>query len=178
MNRSGVMNDGARMFQCACFTAEGIGQPCIEQMYDGRTWNMPWSTPPSSRSIATDKAQRGTQSQVIGRSKGGMTTKGLYTNSPWSDFTRSIAERRIGRAMKAPESEEQPVVFIVDDDESLRDSLVRLFRMVGLRAEGFATAADFLKRKRPDVCSLVHRVRPTAGDQRALLSSRTHESGK
>jgi FixJ family two-component response regulator len=55
--------------------------------------------------------------------------------------------------MKAPESKEQPVVFIVDDDESLRDALVRLFRMVGLRAEGFATAADFLKRKLPDVPS-------------------------
>jgi FixJ family two-component response regulator len=55
--------------------------------------------------------------------------------------------------MKAPESKEQPVVFVVDDDESLRDALVRLFRMVGLRAEGFATAADFLKRKLPDVPS-------------------------
>jgi FixJ family two-component response regulator len=55
--------------------------------------------------------------------------------------------------MKAPGSEEPPVVFIVDDDESLRDALVRLFRMVGLRAEGFATAADFLKRKLPDVPS-------------------------
>ena len=55
--------------------------------------------------------------------------------------------------MKAPESKEQPVVFIVDDDGSLRDALVRLFRMVGLRAEGFATAADFLKRKLPDVPS-------------------------
>src|SRR6185436_11307744 len=31
--------------------------------------------PPSSRSIATDRAQKGTQSQAIGRSKGGMTTK-------------------------------------------------------------------------------------------------------
>jgi FixJ family two-component response regulator len=55
--------------------------------------------------------------------------------------------------MKAPKSEEQPIVFIVDDDESLRDALVRLFRMLDLRAEGFATAADFLKRKLPDVPS-------------------------
>ena len=78
---------------------------------------------------------------------------GLDTNSPWSGFPRSIAWQRIGRAMKAPESKKQPVVFIVDDDESLRDALERLFRMVGLRAEGFATAADFLKRKLPDVPS-------------------------
>lgn len=53
--------------------------------------------------------------------------------------------------MKAPQSAEQPVVFVVDDDESLRNSLGRLFRMVGLRAETFATAADFLRRKLPDV---------------------------
>ncbi|WP_426533111.1 response regulator transcription factor [Bradyrhizobium sp. McL0615] len=53
--------------------------------------------------------------------------------------------------MKTPESEKRPVVFVVDDDDSLRDSLERLFRMVGLRAETFATAAEFLKRKLPDV---------------------------
>jgi FixJ family two-component response regulator len=54
-------------------------------------------------------------------------------------------------AMKAPQSPEQPVVFVVEDDESLRNALGRLFRMVGLCAEAFATAADFFKRKLPDV---------------------------
>ena len=53
--------------------------------------------------------------------------------------------------MKPPERETQPIVFVIDDDESLRDALKRLFRMVGLRAETFATAADFMKRKLPDV---------------------------
>jgi FixJ family two-component response regulator len=53
--------------------------------------------------------------------------------------------------MKTPESEEQPIVFVIDDDESLRDALKRLFRMVGLRAETFAAAPDFLKSKLPDV---------------------------
>ena len=53
--------------------------------------------------------------------------------------------------MKTPESEKQPVVFVIDDDQSLRDALKRLFRMVGLRAETFAAAADFLKSKLPDV---------------------------
>jgi FixJ family two-component response regulator len=53
--------------------------------------------------------------------------------------------------MKTSESEEQPVVFVIDDDESLRDALKMLFCMVGLRAETFATAADFLKSKLPDV---------------------------
>lgn len=55
--------------------------------------------------------------------------------------------------MKAPKSEEQPVVFVVDDDESLRDALKRLFQMVGLRAETFAAAPDFLRRKAPDAPS-------------------------
>jgi len=53
--------------------------------------------------------------------------------------------------MKAPESGEQPIVFVIDDDESLRDTLKRLFATVGLRAETFASTADFLKRKLPAV---------------------------
>ena len=53
--------------------------------------------------------------------------------------------------MKTSVSEEQPVVFVVDDDESLRDALKMLFQMVGLRAESFAAAPDFLKSKLPDV---------------------------
>jgi FixJ family two-component response regulator len=51
--------------------------------------------------------------------------------------------------MKTPESGEQPVVFVIDDDESLRDALKMLFGMVGLRAETFAAADDFLKGKPP-----------------------------
>jgi FixJ family two-component response regulator len=53
--------------------------------------------------------------------------------------------------MKAPESGEQPIVFVIDDDESLRDALKRLFGTVGLRAETFVSTADFLKRKLPAV---------------------------
>ena len=53
--------------------------------------------------------------------------------------------------MKSPESEEQAIVFVIDDDESLREALKHLFGMVGLRAETFAGPAEFLKRKLPDV---------------------------
>ena len=53
--------------------------------------------------------------------------------------------------MKVPESGEQPIVFVIDDDESLRDTLKRLFATVGLRAETFASTADFLQRKLPAV---------------------------
>lgn len=53
--------------------------------------------------------------------------------------------------MKLTEGEEKPVVFVIDDDDSLRDAIKRLFCMVGLRAETFAAAADFLNHKLPDV---------------------------
>jgi FixJ family two-component response regulator len=45
----------------------------------------------------------------------------------------------------------QPVVFVVDDDPSLREALDGLFRSVDLQAETFGSAAEFLKHKLPDV---------------------------
>jgi FixJ family two-component response regulator len=48
-------------------------------------------------------------------------------------------------------SEPQPVVFIVDDDESMRKALGNLIRSVGMRAEVFGSAPDFLAAKLPDV---------------------------
>jgi FixJ family two-component response regulator len=43
-----------------------------------------------------------------------------------------------------------PMVFVVDDDESVRESLSTLLRSVGLRAHTFASAQDFLFHPRPD----------------------------
>ena len=45
------------------------------------------------------------------------------------------------------------VVFIVDDDASVRDALKSLIRSVGLRVELFGSAREFLQRGRPDVPS-------------------------
>ena len=45
---------------------------------------------------------------------------------------------------------EEPMVFAVDDDASMREALSRLFRSVGMRAQIFASAQDFLMFKRPD----------------------------
>ena len=45
------------------------------------------------------------------------------------------------------------VVFIVDDDASVRDALKRLIRSVGLRVELFGSAQEFLQRGRPGVSS-------------------------
>ena len=38
----------------------------------------------------------------------------------------------------------QPIVFVVDDDESVRESLQYLLRSVGLECQAFASAAEFL----------------------------------
>jgi FixJ family two-component response regulator len=41
-------------------------------------------------------------------------------------------------------------VFAVDDDASMREALSWLFRSIGMRAQIFATAQEFLKFKRPN----------------------------
>jgi FixJ family two-component response regulator len=46
-----------------------------------------------------------------------------------------------------------PVVFVVDDDDSMRLALARLFYSMKMRVEVFASAREFLKSKRPDVPS-------------------------
>jgi FixJ family two-component response regulator len=49
--------------------------------------------------------------------------------------------------------EQQPVVFVIDDDESVRGALARLFGSMGLRTEVFGSAAAFLQSRLPDVPS-------------------------
>ena len=45
------------------------------------------------------------------------------------------------------------MVFVIDDDESVRESLKSLMRSVGLRVETFASAQEFLQSTRPDVAA-------------------------
>src|ERR1700693_3854903 len=47
-------------------------------------------------------------------------------------------------------SVEHPVVFIIDDDASVRKALTNLLRSAGLKVEAFGTAQEFLTTKRPD----------------------------
>jgi FixJ family two-component response regulator len=47
----------------------------------------------------------------------------------------------------------EPVVFVVDDDDSMRLALARLFYSMKMRVEVFASAQEFLKSNRPDVPS-------------------------
>ncbi len=52
---------------------------------------------------------------------------------------------------EVPHSKE--VVFVSDDDASMRTSLSSLFRSIGLKVEVFDSAADFLRVARPDAAS-------------------------
>jgi len=47
-------------------------------------------------------------------------------------------------------SEERAVVFVVDDDESMRRSLASLIRSVGLEARVFSSPHEFMRAERPD----------------------------
>lgn len=46
-----------------------------------------------------------------------------------------------------------PIVFVVDDDVSMRDALKSLMRSVGLKVELFGSPREFLKQKLPDAPS-------------------------
>ena len=50
-------------------------------------------------------------------------------------------------------SETNAIVFVIDDDVSVRDGLASLFRSVGLRVEVFESGEDFLCYKRPELPS-------------------------
>jgi FixJ family two-component response regulator len=44
----------------------------------------------------------------------------------------------------------EPIVFVIDDDALIREGIQSLIRSIGLRAETFASARDFMAEKRPD----------------------------
>ena len=59
-------------------------------------------------------------------------------------------------ASGSPKSDPIPIVFVVDDDISVRESLEALVRFVGWQPETFASAEEFLTRPRPVApCCLV-----------------------
>jgi FixJ family two-component response regulator len=56
-----------------------------------------------------------------------------------------------GMIMVNKPNEPSPVVFVVDDDESVLAALSELFQSIGLRAETFGSASEFLRSELPDV---------------------------
>ena len=74
---------------------------------------------------------------------------------------------------------EQPVVFIIDDDASVRRGLEDLLRSVDLEVESFGSAQEFLGGKRPDApgCIVLDVRLPGASGlefQRVLAESNIH----
>jgi FixJ family two-component response regulator len=52
-------------------------------------------------------------------------------------------------------SQDSSLVFIVDDDQGMRDALGSLLRSVGHRVEVFSAASDLLQSKLPDIVSCI-----------------------
>ena len=57
---------------------------------------------------------------------------------------------RASNNLMNPRPEQQSAVFVVDDDDAVRQSLSSLFRSVGLQVKAFSSAAEFLQSKLPD----------------------------
>jgi FixJ family two-component response regulator len=73
-------------------------------------------------------------------------------------------------------NDEQPVVYVIDDDASVRESLQDLLRSVGLVVETFASTREFLSSERSDTfgCIVLDVRLPGMGGlefQRSLLTS-------
>ena len=62
--------------------------------------------------------------------------------------------------MRSSDQPKNPVVFIVDDDASVREALSSLVRSIGLQVETFSSAGEFLRQSNSDApCCLVLDVR-------------------
>ena len=57
------------------------------------------------------------------------------------------------KSSRDPASAKEPIVFVIDDDASVRRALTNLFQSVGLAVQVFGSAPEMLKSKLPDVAS-------------------------
>ncbi len=57
------------------------------------------------------------------------------------------------KSSRDPASAKEPIVFVIDDDVSMRRALTNLFQSVGLTIEVFGSAPEMLQSKLPDVAS-------------------------
>jgi len=76
-------------------------------------------------------------------------------------------------------TDSDPIVFVVDDDASVRDAVKKLIASVGLRVETFESAREFLSHKRPEApgCLVLDVRLPDLGGlefQRALAEANVH----
>jgi len=64
-----------------------------------------------------------------------------------------VTERPKSSRSETSASVKEPIVFIIDDDLSVRRALTNLFQSVGLQVEAFGSAPELLQAKLPDVAS-------------------------
>ena len=57
------------------------------------------------------------------------------------------------RSPRDPTSAAERIVFVIDDDAAMRETLGSLFRSIGLRVELFGSAREFTGFKMPDIAS-------------------------
>ena len=57
------------------------------------------------------------------------------------------------KSLSAVAGVKEPIVFVIDDDVSMRRALTNLFQSVGLAVEVFGSAPEMLQSKLPDVAS-------------------------
>lgn len=72
-------------------------------------------------------------------------TTGIVEGYPASSASVAYVGRQLG---VPPVSHATPIVFVVDEDVSVRESLESLIRREGWRCETFASAKEFLRRRR------------------------------
>ena len=64
---------------------------------------------------------------------------------PWS-----LSNHNPGSIWSCVMTEQQPIVFVIDDDASVRDGVTDLLSSVGVRVESFGSVQEFLQSKRAD----------------------------
>ena len=83
-----------------------------------------------------------------------MATMFTSTSQAWPYTARLVMSARAVEVGAMPDA--TSIVFVVDDDVSVRESLELLLRSAGWQPETFASAQEFLSRPRPTVpCCLV-----------------------
>jgi FixJ family two-component response regulator len=71
----------------------------------------------------------------------------------WGYIDQLTARFAFPQSCQKPETLAAPVVFVIDDDASVRGAIGSLIRSVGLRAEVFASVSEFLAHKRSSTTS-------------------------